>query len=83
MLKTRDFVLKLMECLQVKLPNKKYGFTVLSDEYVQEFIEQAVNKAISKWAQKESKIRAKVAICIQIDGFSINNDGFCFQNDEF
>jgi calcium-binding protein CML len=46
--------------VKVKLPNKKFGFTVLSDDYVKEFIEQAVNKAISKWAQKESKIRGKV-----------------------
>jgi Ca2+-binding EF-hand superfamily protein/CRP-like cAMP-binding protein len=46
--------------VKIKLPNKKFGFTVLSDEYVHDYINQAVNKAIAKWAQKESKIRAKV-----------------------
>jgi Ca2+-binding EF-hand superfamily protein len=45
---------------KLKLPSKKYVFTVLSPEFITSYVEQSVNKAIHRWATHESKIRSKV-----------------------
>ena len=47
---------------EIKLPNSKFVFTVLSTEFVSSFVEQSVNKEIQRWATRESALRAKVEV---------------------